>query len=319
MKNLCIIPAYHRFDNRDIREIVTRVQSMDGSILVTVRSPFQQSASVEEGRWKLPSLTVAFGESGFFVPRRGPLYECKPCPKLEQYARFVDAGLNTPRTARHVPETHYDPGLWSEFVILKPLPLTLTSRSGSCVLMRSSQLSVRGTLAFPAGHALRDAPALVQEFIDTGLYPQKWRVLSFLGEPLYSSITRSLVPRASLDSSDEVIESSIVDAKNKPSKYLDSEGRRNELKTDPEVLAFARRIHAVFPRNTLLGIDILRRESDGRLFVLEVNAGGNVWHFSSRKEGHRQRLGGKNAMIAQLGAWDVAAKALIRCTHENAR
>ncbi len=158
----------------------------------------------------------------------------------------------------------------------------------------------------------------MQTLIDTGSHPWKCRVLSLFGEALYSSMTRSAVARVPLDSGDAEIEASIIDAKNPKSSAADEKGERNRLIADAEVLQLARRIHAAFPRVPVLGIDILKRESDGALFAIEVNAGGNVWHFSSGKEGHRKRLGGRRAMIDQFDAWNTAARALIRVTHENA-
>ena len=131
-------------------------------------------------------------------------------------------------------------------------------------------------------------------------------------------MTRSAAARVSLTGTDEEIEASIIDAKNPKSSAADTAGERNRLVIDEEVLNLAKRIHAAFPRVPLLGIDILRRESDGCLFAIEVNAGGNVWHFSSLKDGHRKRLGGKQAMVDQFGAWTVAAKALIRIVHAHA-
>jgi hypothetical protein len=143
-------------------------------------------------------------------------------------------------------------------------------------------------------------------------------VLSLFGAALYSSITRSAVQRVPLDATDEEIEATIIDAKNPKSTDADKDGQRNRLVADEDVLQFAKRVHAAFPRIPVLGIDVLKRESDGCLFAIEVNAGGNVWHFSSTKEAHRKRLGGKQAMIDQFGAWTVAAKALIQVTHAHA-
>ena len=76
---------------------------------------------------------------------------------------------------------------------------------------------------------------------------------------------------------------------------------------------FATNIHSAFPQLPLLGVDILRRVPDGKLFAIELNAGGNVWHFSSyaQRKSKGKRLGGRDAMVAQLGAWDIAAAALI--------
>ena len=40
----------------------------------------------------------------------------------------------------------------------------------------------------------------------------------------------------------------------------------------------------------LLGIDVVRDIASGKSWVLEVNAGGNVWHFSSPGWAERRRL-----------------------------
>ena len=134
----------------------------------------------------------------------------------------------------------------------------------------------------------KKGPGLIQTFINTGRNLWKWRVLSYFGEPLYSSITRSAVERASLDASDEEIEISIIDAKNSKSSAADTDGTRDRLAIDEGVV------------------------------VIEVNAGGNIWHFSSSREGHRERLGGRQVMINQFGAWTAATKALVRLTYANA-
>ena len=50
---------------------------------------------------------------------------------------------------------------------------------------------------------------------------------------------------------------------------------------DAEIIAFGEAAHRAFPDVPLLGVDIVRRATDGKLFVLEVNASGWVWHFAS--------------------------------------
>lgn len=311
--NLCLVVNRKSLDPQDVGEIAKRVRARDANIMVNVASARDTADVVPRERWKQPSITVAFaGSAGSFVPPRGPVFESQPVPKIEQATRLSEAGVATPQTAKFNFGMEYPVDLWSEFVIVKPLPLAITSKSGQSKLYRGRRLAALRPIDLSPDHVLRNAPALVQQFIDTGLYPSKWRVLSFLGEPLYSSITRSAAPRAPLDAPDEEIEASIIDAKNPLSRTFDPDGKRNQLVRDDRILAFAREVHACFPRRPLLGIDILEREGDGKLFALEINAGGNCWHFSSAKEGHRQRLGGKEAMVAQLGAWDAAARALIR-------
>jgi hypothetical protein len=97
-------------------------------------------------------------------------------------------------------------------------------------------------------------------------------------------------------------------------------GTSTELVNDREILAFGRLVHAAMPGIPLQGIDILRDVKDGRLYVLENNAGGNTWAFSSQRgENARRALGGAEAMVNQFGAWDIAADVLIKRTRAEAR
>jgi hypothetical protein len=316
--NLCLVIQPTRLDPDDFGAIAKIMQTLDPKILITILTPGDKAANVKPERWKYKSVTIAIGPSGRFTPQRGPILQNAPVPKLEQYSRFLAAGVATPRTARFEFGKSYPAEEWSEFAILKPLPLTMTSKAGRSRMYRTRRLEHLSPHTLPEDHFLREGPGLVQELIDTGLYPSKFRVLSLFGDPLYSSITRSMAPRASLDASDEEIEASIIDAKNPLSKAADKDEKRTILAADSEVLAFAREVHGAFPRKPALGIDIHKSDSDGKLFALEINAGGNVWHLSSPKEKHRIRLGGKEAMVAQLDAWNVAARALIRMAKQHA-
>jgi hypothetical protein len=104
------------------------------------------------------------------------------------------------------------------------------------------------------------------------------------------------------------------------------------LKHEDDTLELARRVHDAFPTIPLLGIDIIREEKTGKLFVIECNAGGNVWHFSSKTNvplrrilGGASLVGAKKAEevarqmhIDQFGAFDRAAEVLVRKTRELA-
>jgi hypothetical protein len=246
------------------------------------------------------------------------MFENTPIKKLDQFRRFQAASIATPMTAELRPGEVFDPRGWGDFVILKPLSLTLSSLGNSARLFRTQALANLDNSKLSPDHILKRAPVLVQDFVDTGLYPSKWRVLSLFGEPLYSAVSRSVLPRADLQADDLEIEASVVEPRTTANKEADSLGERDALASDNDVLGFARRIHSAFPKTPLLGIDILRRESDAELLALEINAGGNVWHFSSYAKQHRARLGGKEAMIAQFGAWSVAAKILTRVVEKHA-
>ena len=96
-----------------------------------------------------------------------------------------------------------------------------------------------------------------------------------------------------------------------------------EAITDAAVAAVAQRDEpAVF----LLWGNHARRKAervaglmDGRHLVLEMNGGGNTWHFPSASgPGVRTAFGGRARMLEQLGAWRVIAEELVRRTRGEA-
>jgi hypothetical protein len=92
-------------------------------------------------------------------------------------------------------------------------------------------------------------------------------------------------------------------------------GPRDRIMTDdPEILAFARRMHQAMPDVPLQGLDILREQGSGRLYAIESNPGGNTWHFSSMLAAKmREEMGnGREILLKQFGAMEVAARALVR-------
>src|SRR6478752_3189314 len=58
-------------------------------------------------------------------------------------------------------------------------------------------------------------------------------------------------------------------------------GQVRSICNDPEIVALGERAHEAFPECPVLGVDIIRESQTGRLYVLEVNPHGAVWHLSS--------------------------------------
>ena len=226
--------------------------------------------------------------------------------------------LPTPSTAPLTPKL--DLSSWGEFVVLKPLPLSQTSTGDNIRLIRTRRLQDLlhsngiGKL-IPGG-----VPALVQQFVDTGPLPTHWRVLTLFGAPLYCMKFWCPIERPPLDAPDEIIESAIIETKHPSLKHKYGMLEMRSLEPTPEILSFATKVHGAFPTMPILGVDILQDHTTGNLYVIEINAGGNVWHFSSP----RSALGRDHGIpleqrVAQFGAWDVAANALISLTRKHAR
>lgn len=170
-----------------------------------------------------------------------------------------------------------DPILFGEFVVQKPMDLGQTSKGDGVYLMRRRRLHEKKMPDFPPDHPIHTARTgcIVQKFIDTGEYPSNFRIQTFLVKAIYAWNTNLLTARADLQSSDDEIERS----------KIANQGTGLKTRTlvfDTDVIELAESVHSAFPTIPMLGVDILRDKQSGKLWVLECNAGGHTWHFSSR-------------------------------------
>ncbi|MFT3987891.1 hypothetical protein [Aestuariivirga sp.] len=313
-KRLLIIvfsPGDTQFE--DFLEIAREVSRLSPETAINIVTPRDTWEAIPPARRALPTLTVGIGtDLGRFIPARGAIRAARAIPKLEQFARFRALEIPTPETARFEPGARYDEEKWGEFVVLKPLPLSQTSTGLGLKLIRTRRL---GSLSSPAAvHALTgvEGPMLVQSFIDTGDTPAHWRVLMLFGRPLYSMKFRCPIVRPPLSSDDSVIESAIVETKHPDLKKKFGVSELRELTADPRILEFATQIASAYPTIPLQGVDILEDLVTQKLYALEINGGGKVWHFSSPRGELARKVGlTREKRIAQFGAWKAAAEALI--------
>lgn len=137
-------------------------------------------------------------------------------------------------------------------------------------------------------------------------------MLVLFGEALFCYRSWAGVERPQLDAADAELERGRV-ATNAP-------GRTIAFVDDREVIEFARTASRAIWWIPLLGFDIIREAATGALYVLESNPGGNTWEFSSGTGLETRALaGGADGLENQLGAWKIAAKALIRATRRYAK
>ncbi|HYC17222.1 MAG TPA: hypothetical protein VEC94_08450 [Pseudolabrys sp.] len=199
-----------------------------------------------------------------------------------------------------------DPSEWGEFVVVKP---NNSNSSKGLKLVRSTDLAAR----YNELTALADDQILVQPYIDHAEdgYPTIYRVLTMFGRALYCVWNRWDKKRPPL--------AQIADD---PSGVIatndNSMGQVRSLCNDPGIVALGERAHEAFPECPVLGVDIIRDVQSGRLYVLEVNPHGNVWHLSSpfAKKVDPEYV---RARYAQFNALDRAADLLIQKTRSEAR
>lgn len=300
----------------DLYQIAAKVRWLDPTIgTFVVAADINNSASRKQAA-ALPTLVVSPGPLGRFKPVRGKVYHGRQIAKFEQLRRLAAAGVRVPRTTYLRPEMRLNPAEWGEFVVVKPTDIGSSSHGAGIQLMRTERVRYVPPQDYPADHPGRRGPMLVQQFINTGTRLTYYRVLTFFGEALYCQMGETTTDRAPLSSPDETIETAIIAIQG-----VEPEERELTFVHDADVIATARAAYRAMPEVPLQGCDLIRDEASGRVFVLEVNPGGNTWHFSSDflaasraargPEPDRQRK-------AQLDAFSTAAHILVERTRAEA-
>ena len=199
-----------------------------------------------------------------------------------------------------------DPKIWGEFVIVKPV---MRAKGRGIFLAKAS------TVGRLFGHLVdRNEPTMIQQFIDhtdDEGHPVEYRCLTILGRPLYLHRNRWPKPRGSLNTIAET-------ASNDIASNTHGHVRVREMAHDDDVVAIAKAAAAAFPEIPVLGVDIVRERTSGRLYVLEVNSNGDTWHLSSNFGKNHIPNDLRLASYDQFGAIDTIAHALVEKTRTAA-
>lgn len=312
--NLILVNHAGGQSRQDFAEIAAKIARIAPEVDVHVAAHDVTSAEsgLPEEIWSRPSLTVSFRWPEKFRPKRGLVYAGRPIYKLKQLQIFQKAGLDVPLTIAYEFGRPLARGFWGEHVVMKPTTLETASRGRFTYLLRTEAVGPIAPKLFPPQHPARKGPVLVQRFIDTGEYATSYRVLTLFGEPIMCVLSRAKEKRPPLDAPDDVLLRSQVAANAQ-------DRATNELVAPPDILAYGRKVARAMPGIPLQGIDIIREEGTGRLFVLENNSGGNTWHYSSALAEESRKHITREERMEQFGAWDVAAKVLAERTLRDAR
>jgi hypothetical protein len=308
-RNLLILHTQDQQALSDCEAVKTKIEARAPDIEVRIGSNDRPSADV--ARWQVtrPSLVFSPFRLLAYRPPGGAVYAGSLMGKIAECARLEDYDLPVPRTARLLPDLRLDPAIWGDYVIVKPVA---GLRGRNIRLIRTSD--VAGRFAALTDNARRRM--LVQQFIehiDAENYPISCRVLTLFGEPLCQVELTWTEPRLSL-----------AELAAGPAGRIatNAEGapKQGRLIKIPEILALARRVAAAFPEIPCLGQDIIRQTGTGKLYILETNPSGAIWHLSSATYAQRPDHTPEHlqAQYTQFNALDVAANQLIARTRAEA-
>ena len=304
--NLNIIVAKHRCDPADFISISNKINKKCQNINVNIMTLFPADDLIEESLTEeeesydksLPSLTICLVD----LPDlnvSGKLMMCRAIDKMDQYNVFKINNLKTPTTNLYNP--NMDLSAFNDHVILKPFYAELQSSGhGLYVISKDALIKERKTF---------NTPYIIQQFIDSGNKPSIFRATMFLGEVLYICKINGVVEKL-----DGIIPENFHNKCRPPAIDV------HEFEHYPDVYYFAKKITEAFPDSPILGVDIIKDHKTNELYVLEVNAGGNVWHFSSKSEANKNKLHPHHIYhkLNQYNAFNTAADALIRATKKYA-
>lgn len=297
-------------DPADFHEIAdfVRAKAPDIEPFVIADSMTKIDADMEKRAVSKPFLLFSPVSLKRFRPAGGKIYAGHGVPKLEQMERMKRAGLPVPKWQVIGPSTRLSVKDWGPLTVVKP---TVGSLSLGVELQMTEDVGYRLPLSYPQKHPGRDAPMMAQRFIDPGPQAARIRILTLFGEPIYAEEIKI----GEAGERPEVINSATV--KTIAITTVKAKSRIRSFVNDPDALDLARRTYRLFPDAALHGCDLIREWGTGKLYILEINPGGNTWHFSSRV-GRRELVEGKKRK-EQFNAFERAADLLIERTRNEAR
>jgi hypothetical protein len=256
-----------------------------------------------------PTLAVSFLVPRHFHPSLEALYHGRLMSKSEEYAALESAGIPVPRwTLLHRGEEPCLDG-FGEYVVSKPD----RGRAGAEVRIRRAsrvRRKPRDTGADQTGAEVFP-DLIIQDFVYTGRWPVSYRVTTLFGEVLFAL-------RMEAEHSRRPLEGPAAFQGGGISIVSSAKGATYTMLDDPEIIALGERAHAAFPGVPILGIDIVRDCETGKLYVLEANAAGGVWHFNSRQGREVQEMWNLD-FEAQFDGIRKAAYILVDRTRQLAR
>jgi hypothetical protein len=239
----------------------------------------------------------------FFQPPRGKVFCGQPIRKDEQLRLLAKGGVRVPKWVYAKPNLQLSEHEWGPHVIIKPIKFGYASEGRGIELVRTSSYRPVAPAAM-SFQGKTPSEMIVQQFIDSGPYSEDYRVVTLFGSVLYALRRRSatLLERPT--------ETNPRTSRGVVSNAAAGEGRDVTYCYDKDVLAFAASCYRAIPQVPFHAVDVRRDIHNGRLYCLEINPGGQTWHFSSPRAKTVPTIEGIRRED-QFGAWGIAAEALI--------
>jgi hypothetical protein len=267
---LALISDDRALVRRDLEPIASWLRLRNPQLCVGAERTLALLKAVRERMLARPVLMIGLHPNPASAQEVAQSLGGRIMPKSEELAGLERAGVAVPRWRVLLPGEKLTEAEFGRYVVVKPDQ----GLRGAGVRVQKAT-SVGSEPLYVEAIKTHSAP-LVQEFIYTGPRPVSYRVGVLLGKAIYrwriegrEVEGRALPPDGDFRTGSGV---SVVSS---------GKGCTFSEPFDAEVTAFAEKASRAFPGIPLMGIDVVRRVPDGKLFVLELNASGYCFHLTS--------------------------------------
>ena len=309
-----LIVVHREESAEDFREIAMRIKKLDPTICGAMAPEYISEEMLPAHFLILPLLVVYLvnppaSNNDQGVIRNASNLAVESLNKIQEYEHFKKHNIPCLPIEKFRWGMELDPAIYGDWVVLKPANIQST---GQDINMVPTKLIPKLTLLdFPDDHLIRKDEYYVQKFVKCGENPTHYRALVFLGEVILSFKAEQKSSYPNFSSKLNTLLSTSV-ASNM------QEHRNISLTIDFEMNELAKKVSKTLPDYPLFGIDVIRDEETNKLYVIEINSGGNTWAFSSEMAQKFRLQVNRGELADQYAAWDVAAEALVRKTREMA-
>ena len=272
-RNLVLVarPKWKKMHS-DFRRIARQVRQLDPEVHARVLWDTRYSLP-RPGLFLRPTLVVSPLKIRHLAWCPGTHLQADLLTKSEEYAALQKSGIPVPEWALLTRDHRPTLETFGPYVVCKP---DAGAKSAEVKIKRTGRVRWKA----PANNMARRLAAdglIVQKFIYTGSWPVSYRVTTLFGKALFSWRVEADRSRRPLQGPDQW-----RGGVQGGGMSICSSGKACtfQLNNDREIIELGERAHAAFPEIPMLGVDIIREQPSGKLYVIEVNSAGDTWHFS---------------------------------------